>query len=115
MIDEAETRGADLARQLLAFARKQPLQPQVTDINALVVDTAKGLQPTLGPQIAIESMLEDEVWPAMVDATQLSTALLNLALNSRDAMPDAGKLTLETDNVMSPMCRLIQRHDLILM
>jgi len=99
MIDEAATRGADLTRQLLAFARKQPLQPQVTDVNALVVDTAKLLRPTLGQQIEIESMLEDSVWPAMVDGTQLSTALLNLALNARDAMPNGGKLTLETANV----------------
>jgi len=99
MIDEAATRGADLTRQLLAFARKQPLHPQVTDVNALVVDTAQLLRPTLGRQIEIESMLEDGVWPAMIDGTQLSTALLNLALNARDAMPNGGKLTLETANV----------------
>jgi PAS domain S-box-containing protein len=99
MIDEAATRGADLTRQLLAFARKQPLHPQVTDVNALVIDTAKLLRPTLGQQIEIESMLEDGVWPAMVDGTQLSTALLNLALNARDAMPNGGKLMLETANV----------------
>jgi PAS domain S-box-containing protein len=99
MIDEAATRGADLTRQLLAFARKQPLHPQVTDVNALVVDTAQLLRPTLGQQIEIESMLEDGIWPAMIDGTQLSTALLNLALNARDAMPNGGKLTLETANV----------------
>jgi signal transduction histidine kinase/ActR/RegA family two-component response regulator/stage V sporulation protein SpoVS len=99
MIDEAANRGTDLTRQLLAFARKQPLQPQVTDVNALVIDTAKLLRPTLGQQIEIESMLEDGVWPAMVDGTQLSTALLNLALNARDAMPTGGKLTLETANM----------------
>jgi PAS domain S-box-containing protein len=100
MIDEAATRGADLTRQLLAFARKQPLRPRVTDINALVVETAKLLRPTLGQQIEIESMLEDDAWPAMVDRTQLSTALLNLSLNARDAMPSGGKLTLETANVI---------------
>jgi signal transduction histidine kinase/HAMP domain-containing protein len=100
MIDEAATRGADLTRQLLAFARKQPLRPRVTDINTLVVETAKLLRPTLGQQIEIESMLEDDAWPVMVDRTQLSTALLNLALNARDAMPNGGKLTLETANVI---------------
>jgi len=100
MIDEAATRGADLTRQLLAFARKQPLQPRVTDINALAVETASLLRPTLGQQIEIESMLEDDAWPAMIDGTQLSTALLNLALNARDAMPNGGKLTLETANVI---------------
>jgi signal transduction histidine kinase/HAMP domain-containing protein len=99
MIDEAASRGADLTRQLLAFARKQPLRPQVTDINSLVVETAKLLRPTLGQQIEIESMLQDEAWPAMIDGTQLSTALLNLALNARDAMPNGGKLFLETGNV----------------
>jgi signal transduction histidine kinase/HAMP domain-containing protein len=100
MIDEAAMRGANLTRQLLAFARKQPLQPRVTDINTLVMDTAKLLRPTLGQQIEIESMLEDEAWPAMIDETQLSTAVLNLALNARDAMPNGGKLTVETANVI---------------
>jgi len=100
MIEEAATRGADLTRQLLAFARKQPLQPRVTDINALVVDTASLLRPTLGQQIEIESRLENDAWPAMIDGTQLSTALLNLALNARDAMPNGGKLMLETANVI---------------
>jgi PAS domain S-box-containing protein len=100
LIDEAAERGADLTRQLLAFARKQPLQPKETDINALVVEAAKLLRPTLGESIEIESMLEDDAWPALIDRSQLSTAILNLAINARDAMPNGGKLTLETGNVM---------------
>jgi signal transduction histidine kinase len=100
MIDEAAARGADLTRQLLAFARRQPLEPRVTDINALIVETARLLRPALGEQIEIEAMLEDAAWHAMIDKTQLSTALLNLALNARDAMPEGGKLTLETANVI---------------
>jgi PAS domain S-box-containing protein len=96
MIDEAAARGADLTQHLLAFARKQPLQPREIDINALVIDTAKLLRPTLGEQIQIESVFEDENCVAIVDPNQLTTAILNLALNARDAMPDGGKLILET-------------------
>ena len=100
LIDEAAERGAGLTRQLLAFARKQPLQPHETDINALVVEAASLLRPTLGEQIEIESMLEDDAWPALIDRSQLVTAILNLAINARDAMPNGGKLTLESGNVM---------------
>jgi len=100
MISAAAERGADLTRHLLAFSRRQPLQPRATDINALVVDAAKLLRPTLGEQIEIESMLAHDSAPALIDPSQLSTAILNLALNARDAMPDGGKLTLETRNVV---------------
>jgi signal transduction histidine kinase len=100
MIGAAATRGADLTQRLLAFARQQPLRPRSTDINALVVDTASLLRPTLGVQIEIESMLAHDAAPALIDSSQLSTAILNLALNARDAMPDGGKLTLETKNVV---------------
>ena len=96
MIDEAASRGADLTQHLLAFARKQPLQPRETDINELIIGTAKLLQPTLGEQIEIESVFEEEACMATVDPSQLATAILNLALNSRDAMPSGGKLILET-------------------
>ncbi|WP_108519408.1 ATP-binding protein [Bradyrhizobium algeriense] len=100
MISSAAARGADLTRHLLAFARRQPLQPRNTDVNALVIDAARLLRPTLGEQIEIESMLAHDSAPALIDPSQLSTAILNLALNARDAMPDGGKLTLETRNVV---------------
>jgi PAS domain S-box-containing protein len=100
MIDEAASRGADLTQHLLAFARKQPLEPRETDINILIVDTAKLLQRTLGEHVEIESVFEDETCPAIVDPNQLATALLNLALNARDAMPDGGKLVIETASVV---------------
>ena len=100
MISAAAARGADLTRHLLAFSRRQPLQPRNTDVNALVVDAARLLRPTLGEQIEIESMLGHDSAPALIDPSQLSTAILNLALNARDAMPDGGKLTLETRNVV---------------
>jgi PAS domain S-box-containing protein len=100
MIDEAATRGAELTRQLLAFARRQPLDPHETDVNRLVIETARLLKPTLGEHIEIESMLEDDAWSALVDRSQLSAAIVNLAVNARDAMPNGGKLTLETGNVV---------------
>ncbi|AWM10704.1 PAS domain S-box protein [Bradyrhizobium symbiodeficiens] len=96
MIDEAAARGAELTQHLLAFARKQPLQPREIDINSLIVDTTKLLRPTLGEQIQIESVFEEESCVAIVDPNQLTTAILNLALNARDAMPGGGKLIVET-------------------
>jgi PAS domain S-box-containing protein len=98
LIDEAADRGAELTRHLLAFARKQPLQPRVIDVNSLLVETTKLLRPTLGEHIEIDSLLAGDAWPALVDPAQLSTAILNLALNARDAMPAGGKLALETKN-----------------
>jgi signal transduction histidine kinase/CHASE3 domain sensor protein len=100
MIDEAAERGAALTRQLLAFARKQPLQPRRTDINRLILEAAKLLRPTLGENMEIECRLDEATWPALVDASQLTTALLNLAINARDAMPAGGKLTIDSGNVM---------------
>jgi PAS domain S-box-containing protein len=100
MIDEAATRGTVLTRQLLAFASKQALSPRETDINALIIDTARMLRPTLGEQVEIVSVLDESAWQAVIDPTQLSTALLNLAVNARDAMPNGGKLRFETANVI---------------
>jgi PAS domain S-box-containing protein len=99
LIDDAADRGAQLTRHLLAFARKQPLQPRDIDVNALVLEAAKLLRPTLGEQIEIQSELAGDTWPAMVDPNQLTTAVINLSLNARDAMARGGKLTLETRNV----------------
>ena len=99
LIDEAAERGASLTKHLLAFARKQPLQPREIDVNGLVLEAAKLLHPTLGEQIEIKPLLADDAWTALVDPSQLTTAVLNLALNARDAMPGGGKLSLETNNV----------------
>jgi PAS domain S-box-containing protein len=100
MIDDAAMRGADLTRHLLAFARKQTLQPRETDLNALVSEAAGLLRPTLGEQVEIETALAADAWPALIDPGQLSNAVLNLAINARDAMPKGGQLTLETRNVI---------------
>jgi len=99
LIDEAAERGAQLTKQLLAFARKQPLQPREIDVNGLLLEAAKLLRPTLGEQIEISPKLAADVWPALADPNQLSTAILNLALNARDAMPQGGKLMIETLNI----------------
>jgi PAS domain S-box-containing protein len=100
LISQAADRGAALTGHLLAFARKQPLQPHQTDVNAMLIDLKNLLQPTLGEQIEIESVLQNGVWPTYVDRGQLSSALVNLAVNARDAMLEGGKLTLETCNVV---------------
>jgi PAS domain S-box-containing protein len=100
LISEAADRGAELTGHLLAFARKQPLQPRELDVNTLMRDSERLLRPTLGENVEIGLSLNVDVWPALVDPTQLTTALLNLAVNARDAMTGGGKLTLETNNVV---------------
>jgi signal transduction histidine kinase len=99
LIEEAASRGTALTQHLLAFARKQPLQPTSVDINMLIVDTVKLLQPTIGERVSIDFVPGEDVAPALVDASQLATAMLNLALNARDAMPNGGQLRIETANV----------------
>ncbi len=90
-------RGRDLTHRLLAFSRRQPLLPEAVDPNELVCGMVELLRRTLGETIEIETILAEDVNPAMVDRSQLETALLNLAVNARDAMPKGGRLTLETD------------------
>ena len=98
MINDAADRASQLTANLLAFARKQPLRPLETDVNALIEEVVKLLAPTLGRQIEIETALSDEAWPALVDRSQLTSALVNLAINARDAMPSGGKLLFRTGN-----------------
>jgi signal transduction histidine kinase len=98
-IGNATQRAADLTRQLLAFSRKQALKPKATNLNDLVADTGKLLRRALGEQIEIEAVLADDLWIVNVDRAQLETALVNLCLNARDAMPGGGKLQIETRNV----------------
>jgi signal transduction histidine kinase/ActR/RegA family two-component response regulator len=99
MIDEAAARGADLTQRLLAFARKQPLQPREVDVNKLVMEATNLLRPTLGEHVEVHMTLAD-VSPALIDPSQLTNAILNLALNARDAMADGGKLVIETSNAV---------------
>jgi signal transduction histidine kinase/CHASE3 domain sensor protein/CheY-like chemotaxis protein len=100
LIDQAAERCAELIQHLLAFARRQPLQPRNVDINGTVLDIAKLLRPTLGEQIEINSILEQEVATSHIDPSQLANSLLNMAINARDAMPNGGKLLFETRNVV---------------
>jgi signal transduction histidine kinase/ActR/RegA family two-component response regulator len=91
-------RGATLTQRLLAFARKQPLAPVVTDVNGLVSGMSELLRRTLGERVEIECVLAGGLWRTCVDPGQLESAVVNLAVNARDAMPDGGKLTIETMN-----------------
>ena len=100
MIEEAAARGGDLTHRLLAFARKQPLQPCEVDVNSLVMEAANLLRPTLGERIEVHMKLAGDAWPALIDPSQLTNAILNLSLNARDAMPDGGKLIIETGNAV---------------
>ncbi|CCD86450.1 putative sensor histidine kinase with a CHASE3 and a response regulator receiver domain; signal peptide [Bradyrhizobium sp. ORS 285] len=96
LISRAADRCTELIRHLLAFARKQPLRPRDIDVNATVDDIAKLLRPTLGEQVEIRTILADGDLIAHVDSAQLANSLVNMAINARDAMPDGGKLLLET-------------------
>jgi PAS domain S-box-containing protein len=100
LIDDAAERCAELIKHLLAFARKQTLQPRNVDINHAVLDIEKLLRPTLGEQIEIETILEPGSTTSHIDPSQLANSVLNMAINARDAMPDGGKLLLETRNVV---------------
>ena len=100
LISEAADRGAALTSSLLSFARKQALQPAEIDVNQLLEELAKLLLATFDRKIEIVTRLDRNVWLAYADRGQLSSALLNLAINARDAMLDGGRLTLTTRNVV---------------
>ena len=107
----ATERGAQLNRQLLAFARKQPLVPVVVDINALIREETELLRRSLGEAFEVEMVLGGGLWKAVVDQGQLQNALLNLAINARDAMPEGGKVTIETSNAHLDRGYAAQHHD----
>ncbi|MGX9961733.1 ATP-binding protein [Roseomonas sp. F4] len=95
---EGANRAATLTQRLLAFSRQQPLAPEPVDANRLVAGMSDLLRRTLGEDIEIETVLAGGLWRAHADPNQLESSLLNLAVNARDAMPDGGKLTIETAN-----------------
>ncbi len=95
----AAERGAKLTDQLLSFSRRQRLEPRSLDINACITGMRDLLHSTIGGRIQVETRLGSDVWPALVDPTQLELAVLNLAINARDAMDGSGTLTIMTTNV----------------
>jgi signal transduction histidine kinase/PleD family two-component response regulator len=98
MAIQGAERAAALTTRLLAFSRRQPLQPKALDLNLLVREMTDLLHRSLGEQIELEGVLAPRLWTVEVDPNQLQTAVLNLAVNARDAMSEGGKLTIETLN-----------------
>jgi len=94
----AVKRAASLTHRLLAFSRRQTLDPRPTDVNILVAGMSELIQRSVGPGIQVETAPTAGLWPARVDASQLENALLNLAINARDAMPEGGRIIIETSN-----------------
>ncbi len=93
-------RAASLTSRLLAFSRRQPLDPKPIDLNTMVRDMTELLHHTLGENIELEGVLAPRLWMAEIDQNQLESAIINLAVNARDAMPEGGKLTIETANTL---------------
>jgi len=102
MMVQAAERGAQLTTQMLAFSRRQQLDPRAVDLNETVLGMHDLLQSTMGGSVAIVTQLQPDLWPAMIDPTQIELVILNLAINARDAMEVGGRLTVETANVTLP-------------
>lgn len=98
-VQDAATSGADLAQRLLGFSRQLPLDPQIVDTNELVLRTCELLRRTLGEHVNLSTALSTQLWKVRADPAQIESALTNLAINARDAMPNGGRLIVETRNV----------------
>jgi signal transduction histidine kinase/ActR/RegA family two-component response regulator len=111
------SQGAKLTESLLAFARKQRLNPIPADLNSIIVEMTEMLRRSIGPTVETRHALASELWPVLVDTGQIETALLNVALNARDAMPGGGMVLIETANITASSEELpeeIARHDCVL-
>ncbi|KPB15009.1 PAS domain-containing sensor histidine kinase [Pseudomonas amygdali] len=100
----AVRRAASLTHRLLAFSRRQNLSPRVTNVNVLIQDMEELIARTVGPEIDIKVVAHDDLWPALIDHAQLESSLLNLCLNARDAMPNGGRIVIETANASIEEC-----------
>jgi len=115
----AMSRAAKLTTSLLAFARKQRLEPALADLNSIIIEMDEMLRRSLGPSVEIQHAFASELWPVQIDVGQIETALLNIAINARDAMPGGGMLLFETANVSDCLpeevagrdCVLVSVHD----
>ena len=108
---DAANRAAALTHRLLAFSRRQTLDPKTTDVNRLMNGMEELIRRTVGPSVELRMIAADDLWSTLVDPSQLENALLNLCLNARDAMPDGGRLTVETANRVIDR-RVAQMYDL---
>ena len=107
-------RGATLTRALLAFARKQRLEPVLADLNSVILEMSEMLRRSIGPSVEIRHSLAVELWPVVIDIGQFETALLNVAINARDAMPRGGTLSITTANVSNELLEEVAARDCIL-
>jgi PAS domain S-box-containing protein len=107
----AARRAAALTHRLLAFSRRQTLDPKPTDVNRLVTGLEELIRRTVGPSVSVDVVAAAGLWPALVDPPQLENALLNLCINARDAMPDGGRITIETANAALD-ARAARRNDM---
>jgi signal transduction histidine kinase/ActR/RegA family two-component response regulator len=111
------SQGAKLTESLLAFARKQRLNPIPADLNSIIVEMTEMLRRSIGPTVEIRHALATELWPVLIDTGQIETVLLNVAINARDAMPGGGMVLIETSNITASSEELpeeIARHDCVL-
>jgi len=99
-IETAARKGTELIRRLMIFTRQRPLQKQISNVNESVEMTCELVQKSLGDMIEVKYLLAENLWPVYIDVDQLENALVNIAVNARDAMPKGGKLTFETHNIV---------------
>jgi signal transduction histidine kinase/ActR/RegA family two-component response regulator len=111
------SQGAKLTESLLAFGRKQRLNPIPADLNSIIVEMTEMLRRSIGPSVEIRHALASELWPVLIDTGQIETALLNVALNARDALPSGGMVLIETANINATSEELpeeVARQDCVL-
>jgi signal transduction histidine kinase len=110
----AMLRGATLTGALLAFARKQRLEPVLSDLNSVILEMSEMLRRSIGPSVEIRHSLAAGLWPVLIDIGQIETALLNVAINARDAMPKGGTLSITTANVSNELLEEVGARDCVL-